>query len=345
MNKKVRSALWSLALLGGLLPGTVLSAQNLRTVFVDGWVDLKPSSGQTQELYVGQVLQVGDTVITGSDGRAEFEYQAGSRINVFPGTVFSVQQRSSGGQTRNAVSATVGQLAFVFNRMTGAEPDIVTPSAACGIRGTELVVYAGADGSSLIVVESGRVEVESSGALVDLADGEGVELRSGVGEPEKFNVLQGVIDYSAWNSQRTETMLTEPLSALSVMAGQLDTLLTQMEHFYAEYEQQQEVIIRGRFWERDLRDQGQKDEADRYYREELRPLELENFSTIINVRFYALSALSYKRHVLTGLYVRVKTQYLTQSQAPGWMDFVRAYGGITAEYNTRITPQLVEADI
>jgi hypothetical protein len=297
------------------------------------------------ELYVGRTLVSGDTVITGSDGSAEFEYPGGSRISVAPETVFSIRERSVQGRTQSAVSATLGKLSFVFSQMAGAEPDIITPQAACGIRGAALTVYTAADGSSLIVVESGAVEVEALGETLLLGPSEGVEFRAGARAGEPFSTLSGVIDYSDWNGRLTETMLSDPLPALGAMEAQLGGLLDRMELFYQDFLERQGEIRRRLDHEEELRRQGRTGEAEEYYREEVRSLELENFDAIINVRFYALSALSFRRHVLTGLYVRLKTLSLGASPVPGYPAFLTAYRRLIGDYETRVSPHLVQADI
>jgi len=337
-----RSLLLTAVLLAGI---SGLAAQNSTVDYVEGWVDLKNARGETFELFIGDRVVKGDTVITGRDGLAELVPQAGSRIIIQPGTVFSVQERQVGGQTRTAVSVTLGEIAFKFDKMTGAEPDILTPSAACGIRGTEFTVYAGADGSSMIIVDSGAVEVESQGAAVMLAPEEGVEVRSGQVPGEKFQVLRGRMDFSAWNQGREEDMLSDPLAALDRMGLQLRELAENLEVNKALYEKQLIQNEQNKEAMRAMAAQGKNEEASAFLKDTVRPGDFIAHGYLLNYRYYALAAESFRRHVMTGLYVRMKTRFLADHENSLYRQYLLRYGELLNEYEARIVPVLIDADI
>lgn len=326
-----------------LLAAATVFGQESDVVYIEGWVDIKDSSGETYELFIGDRVYSGDTVITADDGLAELEPENGSRIIVKPGTVFNISERDIDGKKQSVVSTTLGQVSFKFNRMT-KEPLISTPSTVMGVRGTEFTVYAGADGSSLVTVESGAVEVSGQGEKVLLEQAEGVEVRAGMAPGEKFEVLGKAVDYSDWNNSRIESMIKNPAKALSDLSEQIQTLITEMEKYTELYNQVQEDIPILRERMNTLFEDGKDDEAQALYKDQLRPLEITSLRHVMNYRYYALSILSMRQHVLSGFYIKMKTAYITDSENVVYQDFLKDYYSLIDNYQKRVTPYLVEAD-
>ncbi|MBI9103586.1 MAG: FecR domain-containing protein [Spirochaetales bacterium] len=320
-------------------------AQSSDVDYIEGWVDIKDSSGEIFELFIGDVVSNGETVITGDDGLAELIPESGSRIVIKPGTVFTVGTRTVNGRKQSVLSCALGQVSYKFDRMTGAEPTIATPSMVCGIRGTEFTVLAAADGSSLIVVDSGAVEVESQGATVMLGAQEGVEVKSGQVPGEKFEVLRGKMDFDQWNEGRIEEMLADPLGSLARIGMQMAELIIQMEEYRGFYEER--LVILEEYDQKldELITGGNEEEYQAYFKDTLRPMQVEAADLVLNYRYYALSALALRRHVMTGLYVRMKGQFLGFSGDPMYDQFIRDYQALLDEYETRVVPLLNEDDI
>ena len=127
-------------------------AQTADLVFVDGWVDIK-SAGETFEAFAGDTLRTGESVITGSDSYAELAQKNLSTIIVKPDSIFTIREIETDSGRETVLSTTVGAVSFKFGKLLGKEPMLATPSAVAGIRGTELTVYAGEDGSTLFAVD------------------------------------------------------------------------------------------------------------------------------------------------------------------------------------------------
>ena len=165
------------------------SNELVTVTYIDGWVDIKDSTGDLYEAMTGDEVKVGNSVITDDDSYAELrEKESGSTYNIKPNTVFTVREMEVGGTKQNVLSCTLGEIAFKFKRAGSIEPLIATNSTVAGVRGTEFRVYAGADGSSLIAVRSGMVEVESEGKSVSLEKDEAVEVRPGEAPGDKFSL-------------------------------------------------------------------------------------------------------------------------------------------------------------
>lgn len=318
-------------------------AQESDVTYIDGWVDLKDSSGEVYELFIGDRVLTGDTVITGDDGVAELEPQSGSRIIIKPGTVFSIKEQTVNGKKYPVASTTLGQVAFKFNRMT-QEPLITTMSTVAGVRGTEFTVFAGADGSSMIIVDSGAVEVTSEGESVYLEPDEGVEVQPGKTPGDKFQVMGRAIDFADWNSSKVKTMMADPAVAVSDLSDQLKAMIAEMEEWAGYHEANADNIISLRAEMNTLFTEGQDAEAQKFYDEQLRPQELTSLKYVMNYRYYALSALSMRQHVLSGFYIKMKTAYIADRENPVYTEFQNKYQTILSEFEKRAVPNLVEAD-
>ncbi|MCD6396982.1 MAG: FecR domain-containing protein, partial [Spirochaetaceae bacterium] len=196
-------------------------AQDADLVFVDGWVDIK-SAGDTFEAFPGDSLKTGDSVITGEDSYAELEQKDLSSITVKPDSIFTIREIETDSGKKTVLATTVGSVSFKFGKLLGTEPQIATPSMVAGIRGTELTVYAGEDGSTLIAVNSGLVSVESEGATVDLTRDEGVEVRPGEAPGKKFSLLGRETDFASWNAEKYGLLIADPIEGLNRLGKQLD---------------------------------------------------------------------------------------------------------------------------
>ncbi len=320
-----------------------LYAQESDVVFIDGWVDIKDSSGEIFELFIGDRVYNGDTVITGDDGVAELEPQNGSRIIVKPGTVFSIKEMDVNGKKQSVVSTTLGQVSFKFNRMTN-EPLISTPSTVMGVRGTEFTVYAGADGSSLVTVETGAVEVSGQGESVILEKNEGVEVAAGMPPGEKFPVMEGKLEFDAWNSEKINKMMGEPSAAIQSLSIQLDDLVKQIEYWAALYETNKAELTELRKQQKALLEEGKEEEGNKMKAEVVKPFEYTTSRLILNYRYYALSALSLRQHVFSGFYTRMKTAYINEPENPVYTGFLNDYSELLKQYEDKVQPYLVQAD-
>lgn len=326
-----------------LIASSFLSAQESDVIYIDGWVDVKDSSGEINELFIGDRIYFGDTVITGADGVAELEPESGSRIIVKPDTVFSIKETNVRGKRQSIVSTTLGQVSFKFNRMT-TEPLFSTPSTVMGVRGTEFTVFAGADGSSLVTVESGAVDVSGQGESVYLEPNEGVEVRPGMAPGDKFPVMEGQLNFNDWNSSRIEEMMVDPSAAVEKLSKQLDELVVQMEEWAAVHKTNRAELEELRNEQKALLEAGKVEEGRKMKTEVVKPFELTTSRLVLNYRYYALSALSLRQHVLTGFYIRMKTAYINDRQNPVYAGFINDYNDLIKQYKQKVQPYLVEAD-
>jgi len=319
--------------------------QQADIVYVEGTVDLKLADGGKTEALIGDYLARGDTIITDTDSYAELEQTNGYSIKISEDTIFTLQEMERGGEKRSVLSTTVGAVAFKFAMMTGKEPLIATPGTVAGIRGTEFQLFAGIDGATLVVVSSGKVEVEAEGKKVELLPEEGVEVPAGAPPGEKFQVLRGELDFSTWNSTRLESMLEDPAGAIRGIEKAMEAFRVNIAELLPAWEVDREKLEAERQKLLDLEAEKGKEARKEHYEKVVFPLEVETTYLRLNIRYYALSALSFRRYVLGPMYARVKSTFIGSLDSPAYADFEKVYESILADYERDITPLLVEADI
>ncbi len=314
-------------------------------VYTEGNVRTKTTSGAVQETYIGDSLRTGESVITGRTGFAELEQGGGSTIRVDSDTHFVIQEREVDGETRQVMETAAGSVAFRFRRMARKEPIIQSPSSVAGVRGTELTVYAGADGSSMILVDTGLVDVEAEGVSVSLAAEEGVEIPAGEAPGEVFEWKGKELDYSSWNKQKIDAFLEEPLVALESVGRRLADFQGQVETLYPEFNRRLEISREMRREFSRIEEEEGREKAIEYRDEELTPYLQEMRLYILNGRYYALSALSLRRYVLGAMYVHMKTRYIGDLENEKYREFIDSYNKIIDSFEETVALRLVEADI
>jgi hypothetical protein len=330
------------AFLGIVLPGF---SQEALTVYVEGETTARNLEGKLLSLEIGDPLKSGESVITKITGRADLELPNKSTIQVKPNTVFTLGEVELEGEKQTVLSTAVGSVAYRLNKFTGRGPSIRTAGAIAGVRGTDLTVYAGADGSSLVVVEKGTVAVESAGQEVILETNEAVEVKAGSPPGQKFSWIGKQIDYSEWNQGKLEEFLQDPVAGLRRVADQLEVYRKGMEEILPELKKAEEESAR--VYEQLKKAVEAKDEATatKLREELLKGVGKDRRILFLNTRFYALSYLSMRRYVVGGLYLQMKSRYIKKQGEPVYREYLSLHESILKEYEEIIVPQLVEADI
>jgi hypothetical protein len=328
-----------------LIMTCLVFGQQTDVVYIEGIVDLKLADGERMEALIGDYLERGDTIITDRGSQAELEQANGSLIKIAEDTIFTLQEIELNGEKRSVLSTTLGAVAFKFNRMTGKEPLIATPGTVAGVRGTEFQVFAGLDGATLVVVASGKVEVEAQGKTVELLAEEGVEIPAGEAPGEKFQVLRGQLDFSEWNSGRLESMLEDPAGAIRGIEKGMEAFRVKIGELTPAYEANYERLLAEREKAKKLETDKGKEARKEHYETVVFPLEVETSYMRLNLRYYALSALSFRRYVVGSMYARVKSAFIDRLDSVEYRKFEKVYASVLDDYYRDVAPLLVEADI
>jgi len=110
------------------------------------------------EVYFGMTLMAGETVRTnGTVAELQLEPN-GSIIKLSESTIFTIDELQRSPETSNKFSLTVGRIrAIAASAGLGNRYQVATPSAVCGVRGTDFGIFAGPD-IEQVFVNNGVVE-------------------------------------------------------------------------------------------------------------------------------------------------------------------------------------------
>ncbi len=334
--------LYVLILFASLVVG--LYAQSADITYIDGWVDVK-LKGALVEAQEGDVLHSGDSVITGDDSFAELEQQNVSTITVQPNSIFMIQEKDGAGGRETVLSTTVGEVSFKFGKLLGKEPAIATPSMVAGIRGTEFTVYAGEDGSSLVAVTSGLVTVSAKGKSVDLHQDEGVEVAPGKAPGEKFKLKGRELDFSSWNKKRYDSLMADPVKGLRQLGKQLDGFIADIQELSSVLKELKSKQEKLKVEMKSIQEKKGDAAASDFYNANLYPLEKKLGPLYINIRYYTLSALSFRRYILGRLYSDLKSRYITDQENKQYTEFLDKYKLLLGKFEKDVVPYMNVNDL
>jgi hypothetical protein len=333
-----------IALSVALIAAATLSAVPAGVVYTEGDASVRFKGGSQRDAAIGDTLNTGDTVKTGSDGLVELE-QKGVRLNIASDTVFTLMEKEKGGKTAGVLSVALGSVKFRYDRLTGQEPLIQTNSCIAGVRGTEFSVFAGVDGSALIVVDKGAVTVEAEGRSVALEPEEGVEVRPGQPPSAKYRIPKEKIDYRKWNEEKLNSLMGDPVATIQSVVDQLRFYITQTTAFNALYNEYR-LKLQSEEQRRLNIAQNQSVELARKYENEIVfPLRVETGNLFLNVRYYSLAALSLRRYIGGRIYMLLKAKYIAAPTEETYVQFLSQFQQLLAQFEENIVPQLVETDI
>lgn len=346
MNQQRRgtTAAVALAVLAVLMavPAVFVAADDASVVYLEGDPELRRSAGGTDWLDFGSVLRTGDSVVTGRGDFVELEQGGAASIRVNANTVFTIREVERGGQRENVMTTSVGSVSMRFNQVAGRrQPSVATNTTVAGVRGTELTVYAAADGSSMFLVESGLVEVSSEGRTVELSENQAVEVALGQPPGEIFEWKGRELDFSSWNNDRLNQYLVDPAAGTAALMSQLDEFIAGVAEYYELYGQFASEYNTEFERFQQMADGEEKEEL----RQQLFLLGDATTTQALNFRYYALSGLSLRRFVLGRLYLELRTRYILDRQAPEYLAFMEKYREFLSSFEEGIVPRLVEADI
>ncbi len=341
------SAVLTVSILLLLTLSTGLWADSGVLAYVEGSVTLERSGGVQQDAAIGDTLRTGDTIYTASGGFAEIKLDSGSSVSISEGSVFNIGEvvdSQSKSRKRGFFRVLLGSVAFKFRSLT-TEPQIGNPLAVCSVRGTEFSVYTAADGSLMTVVTDGLVEVSTGAQSTLLGADQGVEVISGVGLGETFEVKKGHLRYEDFAHEALVRIDENPSGSLTGIADQMEVLIAEGELFLAGWNTNHEEYNRLKNIVGDIRREKGDEEGDAAYKNQLLPVVNRGLELNTTYRYYLLSALSIRRHILTGYYIRLRSRYLNDTENPEWKEFKLAYTQVLNLYEENLIPLLEDEDL
>lgn len=177
----LRAMLTAIAL-GGLTRR--LAAQDAvgEVVRIQGHVAKTRGSGETA-LALGDKVALGDSIVTGEDGKVDLRFADGSLLTVGPSSRVEVARFApeAGGGGEALLSLLSGIIKLIVNDGTRwGRFAVQTETAVAAVRGTEWLVEAAKDTSAVLVL-SGTVEVagRTAGPVFRLGPGQGTDIKAG----------------------------------------------------------------------------------------------------------------------------------------------------------------------
>jgi hypothetical protein len=318
-------------------------AQKAAIQYVEGVAKVKSAAGSQRAADIGGTVVYGESVITGKNGLVELTLPNGSLIRVTENSVFGYSSVGTGEESRSVLATTAGKVSYKLNKAVGKSPVIQSNSMVAGVRGTEFTVYSARDGSTLIEVTGGIVDVESQGTSVELFKDEAVEVAPGEVPGQKYTFLGKELDFSSWNKGKSDEFLADPVAAIK----KIETQLASYEAGINEYKQP--LADATKVWSaamernKELNAKGDKAEIDDFQKSTLDPAQRERAKLILNIRYYALNYLSVRRYVASNMYMEMKSRYPLARTAEA-ETFFALHKELIDRYEDRVVVELNEND-
>jgi hypothetical protein len=315
-------------------------AQNTEVTYMEGNPKLRNNSGALSALDYGSQLRTGESVITGKADLAELSQGDLATIRVRPNTVFTIREVEQGGQKEQVLTTTVGAVAMRFNRLAGKEPRIGTISTVAGIRGTEVTVFAGPDGSALFLVDSGQVDVSSAGKTVSLTEKEAVEVPAGGPPGEKYSVIGRTQSFPQWASEKNDAFLADPVGSLDKISSMMAQFKQSLDEWVAKFNTAKSDSDAAAEKMKSINDQ----EQQKKYRDTVWiPLSVQTINAGLNYRYYTVSALSLRRFIMGPMYMQMRTRNILKADDQ-YRVFMDKYNKVLADFRSVFEPYTNIAD-
>ena len=258
--------------------------------------------------------------------------------------MFTLLEKEIDGKPKGVLAVTLGSVKMKYDRLTGSEPLVQSAGCVAGVRGTELTVWAGSDGATRFIVDSGLVSVEAYGKSVDLGPDEAVDVVNGQPPGDKFVVHREVLDQAKWDQGRIDALLADPITGVEGLRERLSYYAENAAAFRADYATFKARLDAERQQARAVEKEKGLEAAKAYEREKVAPLITPTQNLFLNARYFLLAGFSMRRFVGSRMYVLLKNAHLDDPEDPAWVGFLGHYQGFLEQYESQIAQYLVDAD-
>jgi hypothetical protein len=327
------------ALVAAIVMTAAAAAQKAEITYTEGTATVKTTAGTTKKADIGGIVAYGESVTTGKDGLVELQLPNGSVIKMAQNSVFSYSSTGTDSAARPVLASVAGKISYKLKKGMGNSPVIQTNSMVAGVRGTEFTVYSGGDGSVLLAVTGGIVDVESQGTLVSLNKDEAVEVEPGKAPGEKYVWLGKEQDFSDWNTHKIDGFLADPVGGIDSVIAQLDGYQKELAALKGPYTDATAAWRAAQTEYDKIVAAGDDTAIKAYQTEKLFPARNARATIILNMRYHALNYLSVRRYVLSNMYMEMKSRY-PLSQPPAVAAFFQEHAKALGSYEANIVPDL-----
>ncbi len=124
-------------------------------------VKLKKLNNDWKDAKIGLPLITGDEVKTGSKSLALIKFTDNSLLRLRENTLVKIYADKKGNSISKNTYIENGKVGFKVTKQEDEEFQLTTPTMVASIRGTEGFIQTNEDGSSLLVVETGSIDINA----------------------------------------------------------------------------------------------------------------------------------------------------------------------------------------
>jgi hypothetical protein len=216
----------SLAVLGAMafLFSANLRALTVKVASIDGvkgTVTITDQEGKSRAAVNGATVLGEEIVDTGKDGSVALLFEDGSKIELGHSTRAKVNDMMITGNT--TVLLYLGRLfAHIIPAQGVNNYEFQTVTTTAGVRGTEFEMAVGLDGSSLVSVESGQVEIGLESSPVSVKSGEEADISYDGKVVKSSRGARTDEEWQKWFSARQQYFIDHPGQGLERLSQNLD---------------------------------------------------------------------------------------------------------------------------
>ena len=281
-------------------------------------------------------LSVGESLLTGTDGRAELQVPWGGEIFISPDS--ALEYSLTGTAMDSAPSASLRAGGARFRTVDGSSLLVRTTGTGIAAGEAEFAVYAGREGSVLVRVLSGSVTVTVASRRTVLGAGEGLSAAAG-GEPVS---LTATPEYETWMADRTDAFLRDPERTVEGVASLMAASLVAFDGSRASAASAAATWNSAVSAYRDVLATGDREAVLDFQKAELFPAQdaLEKLSG--EMRTAARNALAIRRYVVSNLVMELRSRQPVDPSGSVLKALARL-GEIAAEYGEKVGGELEES--
>jgi hypothetical protein len=140
-------------------------------------------------------------------------------------------------------------------------------------------------------------------------------------------------------------MLADPVLSVERLQDRMEYYIQNVEENFALYQDYEQRLTATRNQLRQITKEKGREAGRQFNLEQVLPLVAKTNNIYLNVRYFALAALSLRRYVGSRLYLFVKARTINAANKEEFSDFAADFDGWLAHFERDIVPHLNELDI
>ncbi len=205
--------------------------------FIAGEVNVRRGDGSSNPLVKGKNLESGESIVTGTNGRAQVKWTDGGLLSLQPNTEFRITNyvdQADPKQDRFLVDLLRGSMRAITGLIGKRNKDnykVTTTTATIGIRGSGFTAGYNPDGSLSVTTELDAIEVCNSAGCVGLTAGESTRISNSTEAPQRVSTRAALptpgttqdanVAGNQTNSDGTATIIPSAPSPLSPLSRRI----------------------------------------------------------------------------------------------------------------------------